>query len=360
MRAFTKRPGISKWETDSIKMRIYDPVYYEQHMKHQQPSLFSSVSYIIDDKRKVFGKILEQYEINRASYRGPEQTSSGQDMSYWIAYRERLMNDYKEKALNDIRNEVSRLITNCKNILTHEDFDMFEEFKNIHPNSCNYFNLKLKDIQWDSYDKMPSFIDCVIACVLSQEAIDKLNEKVQKSMKIRHASNEARRTLLYKKEFECEKLFAEIVKYKLKSPELYVEYKKITELKSLVLDIFGKHPDIDNHPFIKYFTEDKKKYINGLIELLLPQQQPKVSDCELLPFVSFSHDDDVSISDTTNDTKTPTIAATGSDDGNAIAYQCKKYGIVNFSKLKDDLIEKYFVKEPAVNNIFITVNEIAN
>jgi hypothetical protein len=305
MCAFTKRPGISKWETDSIKMRIYDPVYYEQHMKHQQPSLFSSVSYIIDDKRKIFGKILEQYDINRASYRGPEQTSSGQDMTYWTAYRERIMNDYKEKALNDIRNEVSRLITNCKNILTHEDFDMFEEFKKIFPNSCNYFTIKLKDIQWDYYDKMPSFIDCVIACVLSQEAIDKLNEKIQKSMKLLYASNEARRTLLYKKEFECEKLFAEIIKYKLKSPELYVEYRKITELKSLVLDIFGKHPDLDNNPFINYFTEDKKKYINELIEEVSSSRRPqsKMPDCELLPFVSFSHDDDdVSISDDISDT----------------------------------------------------------
>jgi hypothetical protein len=154
-------------------------------------------------------------------------------------------------------------------------------------------------------------------------------------MSLPYISNEERRTLLYKKEFECEKLFSEIVKNKLKNPEIYVEYKKITELKDSILRVFGKDPYylLDNNPFVSYFTENKKKYIKGL---LMPE-------CELLPFVSFSHDDDTAV---------PTMAATVSNDGKSIAayaYQCKKYGIVNFN----------FAKDPAGNNIFITVNEIA-
>ncbi len=160
--------------------------------------------------------------------------------------------------------------------------------------------------------------------------------------KLSYISNEERQTLLYKKEFECEKLFAEIVKNKLKNPELYVEYKKITNLKDSILRVFGKDPyyHLDNNPFVSYFTETKKKYIKGLL-------QP-MPECELLPFVSFSHDDRDNISDTT-DTVVPMMAATVSDDGKAVAYQCKKYGIVNFN----------FVKDPVESNIFITVNEIA-
>uniref|UniRef100_A0A6C0EWB7 Uncharacterized protein n=1 Tax=viral metagenome TaxID=1070528 RepID=A0A6C0EWB7_9ZZZZ len=260
VREFIQRPGISKWETDTIKMRIYDPVYYAQHMIHQKPSLFSSVSYIIDDKRKIFGKILEQYQINCSSYRGAEMTSSGQDMSYWVTYRERLMNDYKEKALNDIRNEVIRLITNCKNILIDYNYDMFEEFKKVYPNMANYFNIKRDDITWYYYDRMPTFIECVIKCVLSIEALNKGNEIIRKYEQMQLKMYQERQLLLYKKEFECAKLFDEIDKNKLKSFELYVEYKKITEIKDKGL--------LSNTQFINYFTEDKKKYINELIELV--------------------------------------------------------------------------------------------
>ena len=260
MSGFTERPGISKWETDTIKMRIYDPVYYAQHMIDQKPSLFSSVSYIIDDKRKIFGKILEQYQINCSSYRGAEKTSSGQDMSYWVTYRERLMNDYKEKALNDIRNEVIRLITNCKNILIDYNYDMFEEFKKVYPNMANYFNIKRDDITWDYYDRMPTFIECVIKCVLSIEALNKRNEIIWKYEQKQLKMYQEQQLLLYKKEFECARLFDEIDKNKLKSSEVYVEYKIITEIKDKGL--------LSDTQFINYFTEDKKKYINGLIELV--------------------------------------------------------------------------------------------
>ena len=83
----------------------------------------------------------------RGSYRRPaEMTHGGQDMSYWVTYRERVMNDYKEKALNEIRVEWIRLLKNCKTILTDYDYDMFEEFKKVYPNMANYFNLKANDI----------------------------------------------------------------------------------------------------------------------------------------------------------------------------------------------------------------------
>ena len=156
-------------------------------------------------------------------------TYSGQDMSYWVKYREDLFNDYKKKALNGISAEWIRLITNCKTILTSYEYDMFEEFKNVYPNMANYFNLKANDITWDiagsGDNNMMIFTDCIVKCVLSQEALNKKNEKIRKQREIQQKQQEEQKLLLYKKEFECAKLFDEIDKNKLKSFELYVEYK---------------------------------------------------------------------------------------------------------------------------------------
>ena len=282
MSGFTKRPGIQgieKSETDFMKMRIYDPECYIKCIKlgvscYNTMNDFVILSMIsVDNKQKILYKISEEYHRMCGSYRCPaEVTCSGQDMSYWVKYREDLFNDYKQVALNGIRIEWIRLITNCKTILTDYNYDMFEEFKKVYPNMANYFNLKANDITWDiagEYgNNMGTFIDCIIKCVLSQEALNKKNEKSRKY-------KEEQQLLLYKKEFECMKLFDEIDKNKLKSCELYVEYKKITEMKDKGIRLqntpgipFRNDYEGCNIYFINYFTDDKKKYINGLIELV--------------------------------------------------------------------------------------------
>lgn len=274
MSGFTKRAQVYKWETDDIKIRIYCPENYDST---------NSAYWIRDstdrDRPREIGRIYQEYERKIGSYRCPaEVTYSGQDMSYWVKYREDLFNDYKQVALNGIRVEWIRLIKNCKNILTSYEYDMFEEFKKVYPNMANYFNFKENDITWDiagsGDNNMMIFTDCTIKCVLSQEAVNKKNEKIQKQNEISRKYQEEQKLLLYKKEFECARLFDEIDKNKLKSSELYVEYKKITEMKDkdvrlqISIDrISGCHYG-RNHNFINYFTDDKKKYINGLIEVV--------------------------------------------------------------------------------------------
>ena len=274
---------IAKYDLEEEKKTIIQRIYdYECYIKgleqcinynHTMSDFVIRAKISLDNKKQILYKISEEHHRMCGSYRCPaEMTRGGQDMSYWVTYRERVMNDYKEKALNEIRVEWIRLLKNCKTVLTDYDYDMFEEFKKVYPNMANYFNFKVNDITWDiagEYgNNMKNFIDCVIKCLLSQEALNKRNEKIRKQKEIRTISIEERRTLLYKKEYECMKILNELDKNKLKSPELYVEYKKITELKDGVESIFGKHPDLDNNPFIDYFTEYRKKYINGLIELV--------------------------------------------------------------------------------------------
>jgi hypothetical protein len=274
---------IAKYDLEEEKKTIIQRIYdYECYIKgleqcinynNTMSDFVIRAKISLDNKKQILYKISEEHHRMRGSYRCPaEMTHGGQDMSYWDKYRENLFNDYKQKALNEIRVEWIRLLKNCKTILTDHDYDMFEEFKKVYPNVANYFNMKASDITWDiagEYgNNMKNFIDCVIKCLLSQEALNKRNEKIRKQKEIRTISIEERRTLLYKKEYECIKILNELDKNKLKSPELYVEYKKITKLKDGVESVFGKHPDLDNNPFIDYFTEYRKKYINGLIELV--------------------------------------------------------------------------------------------
>ena len=279
MNGFTKRDETYKWETDDVKIRIYYP---EKYGNTSYAGNWSRDSTDRDRPREI-GRIYQEYERKIGSYSCPAvMTYSGQDMSYWVKYREDLFNDYKQVALNGIRVEWIRLIKNCKNILTF--YDMFEEFKKVYSNMANYFNFKENDITWDiagsGDNNMMIFTDCIVKCVLSQEALNKKNEKIRKQNEISRKYQEEQKLLLYKKEFECAKLFDEIDKNKLKSSELYVEYKKITEKKEqdrifnirtqnssdrLFRTDYGRN---DNCHFIHYFTEDKKKYINGLIELV--------------------------------------------------------------------------------------------
>jgi hypothetical protein len=162
---------------------------------------------------------------------------------------------------------------------------MFEEFKRGYPHLSGYFDCK--EITWDiigdsHHTNITTFIDCVITCILSKETENKQNDKIRKQQELRKKQEEERKKqeeerklLLYKKEFECAKLFDEIDKNKLKSSELYVEYKKITEIKD--------KGALYNTEFINYFTEDKKKYIRVLIELVT---NPKPVSNEVEPTVT--------------------------------------------------------------------------
>jgi TPR repeat protein len=216
------------------------------------------------EPRHIIYKINEHYHNRMGTYRCPaEQTSSGQDMSYWEKYRISVFEDYKRDALRNIIPHWIRIISNCKKLLVSDKYDMFEEFKRGYPHLSGYFDCK--EFTWeiigDSYHtNITTFIDCVVTCLLSKEAEDKQNEKIRKQQELRKKQEEERKLLLYKKEFECAKLFDEIDKNKLQSSELYVEYKKITEIKD--------KGALYNTDFINYFTEDKKKYIRVLIELV--------------------------------------------------------------------------------------------
>ena len=246
-----------------------EKVYTSKELKHFDVERIKKCVYETGctgcaEPRHIIYKINERYHSNMARYRCPaEQTSSGQDMSYWTNQRKSAFEDYKREALREIIPQWMRIISNCKKLLLTEQIDMFEEFKRGYPHLSAYFDCK--DFTWDiigdSHDtNITTFIDCVITCILSKETEDKQIEKIRKQQELRKKQEEQRKLLLYKKEFECAKLFDEIDKNKLKSPELYVEYKKITEIKY--------KGALYNTEFINYFTEDKKKYIRGLIELL--------------------------------------------------------------------------------------------
>ena len=231
------------------------------------------------EPRHIIYKINEQYHNNMGTYRCPaEQTSSGQDMSHWEKYRISVFEDYKRDALRNIIPHWIRIISNCKKLLVSDKYDMFEEFKRGYPHLSGYFDCK--EFTWDiignSHDtNITTFIDCVITCILSKETENKQNDKIRKQQEIRKKQEEDRKLLLYKKEFECAKLFDEIDKNKLNSSELYVEYKKITEIKDKCA--------LYNTEFINYFTEDKKKYIRVLIELVT---NPKPVSNEVEPTVT--------------------------------------------------------------------------
>ena len=238
------------------------------------------------EPRHIIYKINEHYHNRMGTYRCPaEQTSSGQDMSHWEKYRISVFEDYKRDALRNIIPHWIRIISNCKKILVSDKYDMFEEFKRGYPHLSGYFDCK--EFTWDiignsHHTNITTFIDCVITCILSKETENKQNDKIHKQQELRKKQEEERKKqeedrklLLYKKEFECAKLFDEIDKNKLNSSELYVEYKKITEIKD--------KGALYNTEFINYFTEDKKKYIRVLIELVT---NPKPVSNEVEPTVT--------------------------------------------------------------------------
>ena len=238
------------------------------------------------EPRHIIYNINESYHNQMGRYCcSAVQTSSGQDMSYYANERKRAFESYKQEALRNIIPHWIRIISNCKKLLVSDKYDMFEEFKRGYPHLSGYFDCK--EFTWDiignsHHTNITTFIDCVITCILSKETENKQNDKIHKQQELRKKQEEERKKqeedrklLLYKKEFECAKLFDEIDKNKLNSSELYVEYKKITEIKD--------KGALYNTEFINYFTEDKKKYIRVLIELVT---NPKPVSNEVEPTVT--------------------------------------------------------------------------
>jgi len=244
MTVFTEKVYASKYLKDFDVERIKKCVYETGCTGCAEP-------------RHIIYKINESYRNQMGTYRCPaEQTSSGQDMSYYANERKAAFENYKQQALRNIIPHWIRIISNCKKLLLNDKIDMFEEFKRGYPHLSSYFDCK--EFTWeiigDSYHtNITTFIDCVIACVLSKEAEDK------PLIKQREIQNKKQDEQL-KKEFDCEKLWVEMEKHKLKSVELFVEYKKAHQIKTDIV------PGIVNYKLIDYFTEDKKKYIQDLLE----------------------------------------------------------------------------------------------
>lgn len=222
------------------------------------------------EPRHIIYKINEQYHNNMGTYRCPaEMTSSGQDMSYWAIERKRAFESYKQEALRNIIPHWIRIISNCKKLLISDKYDMFEEFKRVHPQFSGYFDCK--EFSWDiigdsHHTNITTFIDCVITCLLSKETenkqLHKQNEKIRKQQELQNKQLEEQ----LKREFECEKLWVELDKHKLQTVEMFIEYKKVDKIKSDTV------PGIVNFKLIDYFTEDKKKYIQQLLEQVKRKQ----------------------------------------------------------------------------------------
>ena len=253
MTVFTEKVYASKYLKDFDVERIKKCVYETGCTGCAEP-------------RHIIYKINEQYHNRMGTYRCPaDQTSSGQDMSYYANDRKLAFEDYKRDALRNIIPHWIRIISNCKKLLVSDKYDMFEEFKCGYPHLSGYFDCKefTWDIIGDSHDtNITTFIDCVITCILSKEAEDKLLLKLRKQQEIRKKQEEEQ----LKNEFDCEKLWIEINKHKLISVELFIEYKKVAKIKSETV------PGLVKFKLIEYFTEDKKKYIQDLLEQVKPKQ----------------------------------------------------------------------------------------
>jgi hypothetical protein len=245
-----------------LRIKIFDPENYENYSGGLCRRI-SETRYEIIEKQQTFNNIIEQMNRSIQNYSsGAVMTTSGQDMSYYHEQRRIHNEGCKTNALNALRKECIRIIENCKKVLT--DYDMLEEFKKYNPSFANFFDFKECDITWEiANSRLDNFTTGTIMCALSHEADNKRREKRKKQNEIRLNKEKEEKELLYKKEFECMKLFDMIEKDKMKSSELYIEYKKIVELKEkykpTALGI------MKNTLFLDYFTIEKKLYLNKLL-----------------------------------------------------------------------------------------------
>lgn len=262
---------IDYYTTNVLNCKIFDPESYEKK-RNSTIFGFSRSSFDRVERNNRYDILDSMYKaIN--SFRGQEMTSSGQDMSWNNEQRARHNENCRSTALLSLQKEYTTLIDNCKKVLI--EYDMLEEFKKYNPTFAHYFDLKENDITWEMISTrtkygneiylnsdLDNFIEKTKKCALSPEANDKRIEKQRKYHEVIQKKKNEENEFLYKKEYECMKLFELIEKNKMKSDALYVEYKKITELK----DKYKLNEYTKNTMFLDYFTNEKKLYINKLLK----------------------------------------------------------------------------------------------
>lgn len=308
-----------------LKIKIYDPENYTKYTRYFSSSITSydfDRNYIevtkINDIIQGMIRSIENYRMSA------EMTSSGQDMSSYIEQKRIYHEECRSNALGRIRKEFIRIIENCKNVLI--EYDMLEEFKKYNPSLSHFFDLKECDITLtmerngfhivknektfsvdDSY-----IVSGTIQCALSYEANDKKKEKLKKVNEIKLKKEKEEREFLYKKEFDCIKLFNTIEYYNMKSAELYVEYKNILDLKEKYNPNGIEY--LKNTKFLEYFTNEKTIYLNRLISTIINQNKEITKSSE-----STINNANLKISNKTNECVKLIISVT---DNNIISDNC--------------------------------------
>lgn len=263
--------NIDYYTTNVLNCKIFDPESYE---KKRNSTIFGFSRSSFDRvERNTRHDILNSMSRNINSFRGQEMTTSGQDMSWNTQQRAIHTENCKNNALLSLQKEYIRIIENCKKVLI--EYDVLEEFKKYNPIFAYYFDLKETDITWEMISTtgkygneiylnsdLDNFIEKTIKCALSPETNNKRIEKQRKQREIIQKKKNEEIELLYKKEYECMKLFELIEKNKMKSAAIYVEYKKISELK----DKYKVDEYTKNTLFLDYFTNEKKTYLNNLLK----------------------------------------------------------------------------------------------
>jgi hypothetical protein len=270
-----------------LKIKIYDPENYTEYID-KYPERIKSCDF---DKNYIKGRttIYDTIQTMNRSIQnyssGAVMTTSGQDMSYYHEQRRIHNENCTANALHYISKELIRIIKNCKNVLI--EYDMLEEFKKYNPSLSHFFDITLA--MDDS-----KIVSATIMCALSYEANDKKIEKLKKVNEIKLKKEKEEREFLYKKEFDCIKLFNTIEDYKMKSDEIYVEYKNISELKEIYNPIGIGYKK--NTKFLDYFTNEKTIYLNRLISTTINQNKEITKSSE-----STKNNSNLKISNKTNE-----------------------------------------------------------
>jgi hypothetical protein len=197
--------NIDYYTTNVLNCKIFDPESYE---KKRNSTIFGFSSISFDRvERNARHDILDSMNraINNYST-GAVMTSSGQDMSYYQQQRARHNEGCRNNALLSLQKEYIRIIENCKKVLI--EYDMLEEFKKYNPTFEHYFDLKESDITWEMINSdLDNFIGKTKECALSPETNNKRIEKQRKHRELIQKKKNEEKELLYKKEYECMKLF---------------------------------------------------------------------------------------------------------------------------------------------------------
>ena len=280
-------------DTNILKIKIYDPENYTKYID-KYPERIKEWDFdrnYIQGRTITISDTIQAMNRNIANYSSSAvMTTSGQDMSYYQEQRRMHNESCYASALHYIRKELIRIIKNCKNVLI--EYDMLEEFKKYNPSVSHFFDLKECDITLGMDDS--TIVSGTIMCALSYEATDKKTEKLKKVNEIKLKKEKEEREFLYKKEFDCIKLFNTIEDHKMKSGEIYVEYKNILELKKIYNPIGIGY--LKNTRFLDYFTNEKTIYLNRLISTTINQNKEITKSSE-----STKNNSNLKISNKTNE-----------------------------------------------------------